>query len=159
MTRLCLFIHLLWESGYLDMEIIFKIFSSVQFSSISQLCLTLCDPMDCSTPGLPLHHQLLELVASCPLSHWCHPTNSSSVVSFSSCLQSFPASGSFPMIQFFASCGQSTGASASVLPINMQDLFPLGLTGLISLQSKGLLGVFSSTTVWFGTSLLLHVRF
>ena len=86
---------------------------------------------------------------SCPLSWWCHPTISSSLVPFSSCLQSFPASGSFPMSQFFASCSQSIGvsASASVLPKNIQDWFSLGLTGLISLQSKGLLRVFSNTTV------------
>ena len=77
---------------------------------------------------------------SCPLSRWCHPTISSSVIPFSSCLQSFPAWGSFPMSQFFASGGQSIGASAlaSVLPMNIQDWFPLGLTGLTSLQSKGL---------------------
>ena len=77
---------------------------------------------------------------SCPLSRWCHPTISSSVVPFSSCLQSFPASGSFQMNQFFASGGQSIGvsASASVLPMNIQDWFPLGWTGWISLQSKGL---------------------
>ena len=81
------------------------------------------------------------------LSRWYHPTISSSVTLFSSCLQSFPASGSFPMSQFFASGGQSIGASASVLPINIQDWFPLGLTGLISLQSKGLWRVFSNTTV------------
>ena len=85
---------------------------------------------------------------SCPLSQWCHPTISSSVVPFSSCLQSFPASGSFPVSQFFASDGQSNGvsASASVLPMNIQDWFPLGLTGWISLQTKGLSRVFSSTT-------------
>ena len=78
---------------------------------------------------------------SCPLSRWCHPTISSSVVPFSSCLQSFPASGSFPMSQFFPSGGQSIGvlASASVFSMNIQDWLPLGLTGLISLQSKGLL--------------------
>ena len=84
---------------------------------------------------------------SCPLSQWCHPTISSSVASFSSCLQSFPASRSFPMSWFFSSGGQSTetSTSASVLPINIQGWFPLGLTGLISLQSKGLSVVFSST--------------
>ena len=84
-----------------------------------------------------------------PLSCWCHPTISSSVVPFSSCLQSFPASGSFLMSQSFASGGQSIGvsASASVLPMHTQDWFPLGLTGFISLQSKGLLRVFSNTTV------------
>ena len=77
---------------------------------------------------------------SCPLSGWCHPTISSSVVPFSFHLQSFLASGSFPMSQFFASGGQSIGvsASASVLPMNIQDYFPSGLTRLISLQSKGL---------------------
>ena len=80
---------------------------------------------------------------------WCHPTISSSVVPFSSCLQSFPASGAFPMSQFFASGGQSLGvsASASVLPKNIQDWFPLGWTGWISLQSKGLSRVISNTTV------------
>ena len=83
---------------------------------------------------------------SCPLSQWCHPTISSSVIPFSSCLQSFPASGSFLMGQVFASGGQSTGDSASVLPMNSQGWFPLGLTGWISLQSKGLSRVFSNTT-------------
>ena len=82
---------------------------------------------------------------SCPLSQWCHPTMSSSVVPFSSCPQYFPASRSFPMSWLFASDGQSAGASASasVLPMNIQGWFPLGLTGLISLLSKGLSGVFS----------------
>ena len=86
---------------------------------------------------------------SCPSSQWCHPTILSSVVPFSSCLQSFPASGSFQMSQFFTSSGQSTwvSASASVLPVNIQDWFPLGWTGWISLQSKGLSRVFSNTTV------------
>ena len=86
---------------------------------------------------------------SCPSSWWRHPTISSSIVPFFSCLQSFPASGSFPRSQFFTSHGPSIGvsASASVLPMNIQDLFPLGLTGLISLQSKGLSRVFSKTAV------------
>ena len=84
---------------------------------------------------------------SCPLSWWCHPTISSSVVPFSSCLQSFPASGSFQMSQFFASGGQSIGASVSVLLMNIQDWYPLGLTDLISLQSKWISRVFSNTTV------------
>ena len=85
---------------------------------------------------------------SCPSSWWCHPTISSSVVPFSSCLQSCPASASFPMSQFFTSGGQSIGtlASASVLPMNIQNRFPLGLTGLI-LHSKGRSRVFSNTTV------------
>ena len=84
----------------------------------------------------------------CPLSWWCHPTISSSVIPFS-CPQSFPASGSFPMSQLLASGGQSIGvsASASVLPMNTQDWSPLGWTGCISLQSKGLSKVFSNTTV------------
>ena len=87
---------------------------------------------------------------SCPLSWWCYPTISSSVDPFSSCLQSFPASGSFPVCRHFASSSQSikTSASASVLPMNIQDWFPLGLTSWISLQSKGLWRVFSNTTVW-----------
>ena len=86
---------------------------------------------------------------SCSLSRWCHPAISSSVARFSSCLQSFLASGSFPMSQFFASDGQSIGisASASVLPMNIWDWFPLGWTGWISFQSKGLSRVFSNTTV------------
>ena len=86
---------------------------------------------------------------SCSSSQWCHPAISSSVIPFSSCLQSFPASGSFPMSQFFASGGQIIGisASASVLPMNIQDWFPLAWTGWISLQSKGLSRVFSNTTV------------
>ena len=98
---------------------------------------------------------------SCSLSWWCHPTISSSVIPFSSCLQYFPASGAFPVSQFFTSGGQRIGVSAStsVLPMNIQDWFPLGLTGWISLQSKGLSRVFSNTTVqkhqFFGTQLSL----
>ena len=86
---------------------------------------------------------------SCPSSWWYHPTISSSVIPFFFCPQSFPASGAFPMSQFFASGGQSSGApaSASVLPMNIQDWLPLGWTGWISLQSKGLSRVFSNTTV------------
>ena len=85
---------------------------------------------------------------SCPLSRWCHPTILSSVIPSSSCLQSFPASGSFLVSHLFTSGGQSIGAltSASVLPMNIQDWFPLGLTGLISLQSKGLSRVFFNTS-------------
>ena len=98
---------------------------------------------------------------SCPSSQWCHPAISSSVIPFSSCFQSFPASGSFPMSQFFTSSGQSIGvsASASVLPMNTQDWSPLGWTSWISLQSKGLSRVFSNTAVqkhqFFGTQLSL----
>ena len=110
-------------------------------------------PCPSQTPGVDSN--------SCPLSQWCHPTISSSVVSFSSRLQSFPASGYFPMSLFFASGGQSIGvsASASVLPMNIQDRFPLGLTGWISLMSKGLSRVFSNTIVqkhqYFGAQLSL----
>ena len=94
---------------------------------------------------------------SCPSNRWCHPTISSSVIPFSSCLQSFPGSESFPMSQFFTSGGRSIGVpgSASVLPMNIQDWFPLGWTGWISLQCKGLSRVFSNTTdqkhKFFGT--------
>ena len=97
---------------------------------------------------------------ACRSSQWCHPTISSLVVPFSSCLQSCPALGSSPMSQFFASSGRSIGgsASASVLPMNIQDWFPLGVTGWIS-QSKGISRVFSNTTVqkhqFFGTQLSL----
>ena len=98
---------------------------------------------------------------SCTSIQWCHPTISASVIPFSSCLQSFLASGSFPMSQFFASGGQNIGAStsSSVFPMNIKDWFPLGLTGVISLQSKGLSRVFSNTTVqkypFFSTQLSL----
>ena len=127
---------------------------SVQFSR--SVCLTLCDPMDCSTCPSPTPRTYSN---PRPLSRWCHPTILSSVVPFSSCLQAFPASGSFLMSQFFASGSQSIGASASVLPVNIQGWFSLGLTGLISLQSKGLSSVFSNTTVqkhqFFGVQLSL----
>ena len=120
-----------------------------QFSSVAQSCPTLCDPMNRSTPGLPVYHKLPEFTQthvhrvsdaiqpSCPL------------VPFSSCPQSLPASGSFPMSQHFAWGGQSTGASASasVLAMNTQDLSPSGWTGWISLQSQGHSRVFSNTTV------------
>ena len=217
----------------------------IQFSSVAQLCPTLCDPMDCSTPGLPVHHQLPEFTqthvhcgegngnplqysclenpmdegawlatvhgimkswteltdftftfyfhalekematlssifswkipgteepggllsiglhriehdwhnlaaaAACPLSRWCHQTISSSVVPFSSCPQSLPASESCPMSQLFTSGGKSIGISASIsdLPVNTQDWSPLGWTGWISLQSKGFSRVFFNTTV------------
>ena len=109
-------------------------------------------------PVSPVVFQLLRLLYpslsprvcsnSCPLSRWCHPIISSSVVPFSSILQSFLASGYFPVSWLFTSDGQSTGASASVLPMNIQGWFPLGLIGLISLLSKGLSRIFSSTTTW-----------
>ena len=97
--------------------------------------------LPCSSPSPSAYSN------SCPLSQWCHPRISSSVVPFSSCPWSFPASGSFVMNQLFASGGQSIGASASVFAMNIEGWFPLGLTGWISLQSKGLSRIFSSTTV------------
>ena len=118
-------------------------------SSVAQLWPTLWShglqhtrlPCPSSTPGACSN--------SCPLSWWCRSTISSSIIPSPSCLQSFPGSGSFPMSQFFTSGGQSisASASASVLPMNIQDWFPLQLTGLISLLSKGLWRVFSNTTV------------
>ena len=138
------------------------IFSSVQFSSVAQSCPTL-RPHGLQHARLPCPSPTSRTYShSCPLSWWCHPTISSSVVPFSSCPQSFPSSGSFQMSrQFFASGGQSIGVSpsASVLPMNIQDRFPLGWTGWISLQSKGLSRDFSNTTVqkhqFFGAQLSL----
>ena len=120
-----------------------------QFTLVVQLYLTLCNPMDCNMPGLPVHHQLPEFIQIHV--HWVgdaiqpsHP-----VVPFSSHLKSFPASGSSQMSQFFISGSQSIGvsASASVLPMNIQDLFPLGWTDWISLLSKILSRVFFNTKV------------
>ena len=119
----------------------------VQFSSVAQSCLTL-RPHEahhakppCPSPALWVHSN------SCASSWWCHPAISSSVIPFSSCPQSLPASGSFPMSQLFTWGGQSIGVStlALVLPMNTQDWFPLEWTGWISLQSKGLSRVFSNT--------------
>ena len=117
----------------------------------SKSCLTLCDPMDCSTPDFPVLCYFLEFVQIHV--HWVGDAIQSShllFVPFSCCLWSFPDSGSFPVSQFFASGGQiiEASASASVLPMNIQSWFPLGLTGLISLQTKGPSRVFSSTTIW-----------
>ena len=131
-----------------------------QFSSVTQSCPSLCNPMNHSTPGLPVHHQLPEFTQT-PSSRWCHPAISSSVIHFSSCPQSLSASGSFPMSQLFAWGGQNIGVSAlaSVLPMNTQDWSPLGWTGWMSLQFKGLSRVFSNTTVqkhqFFGIQLSL----
>ena len=127
--------------SYLTTSLFYYIFSSsfsVQFSSVAQSCPTLCDPTNRSTP-VSLSITSPEVHPnSCASSRWCHPAISSSVLSFSSCLQSFLELGSCLMSQLFVSCGQSIGASASasVLPKNIQDWFPLALTGLISLQSK-----------------------
>ena len=137
---------------------IFLWFSSVQFSH--SVVSNSLQPRELQHTRLPCLLPTPELYSnSCPLSRWCHPTISSSVIPFSSCFQSFSASRSFQMIQLFASGGQSIGVSAStsVLPTNTQDSSPLGWTGWISLQSKGLLRVFSNTTVqkhqFFGTQL------
>ena len=130
----------------------------VQFSSVAQSCLTLCNRMDCSMPGLPVHHQLPEFTQT-HVHRVGDAIQPSSVISFSSCPQSLQASGSLQMSQFFASGGQSIGVSASALalPMNIQDSSPLGWTGWISLQSKGLSRVFSNTTVqkhqFFGAQL------
>ena len=143
----CLYVRLiLSEFQYADTVI--HQFSCVQFRH-SVVCNSLWPhewqhvrlPCPLPTPGACSN--------SCPSSWWCHPTISSSVVPFSSCLHSFPASGSFPVSQLFTSGGQSTGvsASASVLPLNIQGWFPLGWTSLNSLQLKRLSRVFSNTTV------------
>ena len=124
---------------------------SVQFSSVAQSYPTLCDPMDCSMPGFPVLRYLLEFSQTHihRVSDAYHPTISSSVAPYPSCPQSFPTSGPFPVSQLFTAGGQIIGASdsVSVLPMNIQGWFPLGLTGLISLLSKGLSRVFSNTTV------------
>ena len=107
--------------------------------SVAQSCPTLCDPHGLQHARVPCFSPPPGACSnSCPSSQWCHPTISSSVIPFSSCLQSFPSSGSFLVSQLFASGGQSIGvsASASVFLMNIQDWFPSGLTGLISLQSK-----------------------
>ena len=152
-------------------------------NSVAQLCLTLCNPMDCNMPGFTVHHLFfffvlscmncfhdLEIISwpsstpedcsnSCPLSRWCHLSNQLILCRpFLLGFPFFPTSGSFAISQFFASRGQSIGASASVLSRNIQDWFPLGWTGWI-LPSKGLSRVFSNTTVqkhqFFSTQLSL----
>ena len=134
-----------------ELETLYIKIKPVLFSSVQFTCSVVSDSLrprepqyarpPCPSPTPGVHPN------PCPLSRWCHPTISSSVVPFS-CPQSFPASGSFQMSQLFASGGQSIGvsASASVLPMNTQDWFPLGWTGWISLQSKGLSRVFSNTS-------------
>ena len=148
----CLFSleHKIWAQNFLQFSSVQSVVSNFLWSHGLQYARP-----PCSSPTPRVYSN------SCPLSQWCHPTISSSVVPFSSHLQSFPASGSFPMSQFFTSSGQSiaVSASASVLPMNIQDWFPLGWTGWISLQSKGLSRVSSKTTAqkhqFFGTQLSL----
>ena len=131
----------------------FRALLGLQFSSVQFSHWVVSDPLwphelqharpPCPSPTPGVHPN------PCPLSQWCHPPISSSVVPFSSCPQSFPVSGSFPMNQLFISGGQNVRVTAStlVLPMNIQDWFPLGWTGWISLQSKGLSRVFSNITV------------
>ena len=141
-----LFSHNVWDM--MVFILFFITIVSVQFShSVMSNALQSHEPQHtrppCSSPTPGVHPN------PCPLSRWCNPTVSSSAVPFSSCPQSFPASGSFQMSQLIASGGQSIGVSAStsVLPMNIQDWFPLGWTGWISLQSKGLSRVFSNSAV------------
>ena len=127
------------------------LYRSAWCCSVAKLCLILSDPMDCSTPDFPVLHCLIGVCSnSCPLSRWCHLILSSSVIPFSSCPQSFSVLGSFPVSWFFASGGSVIGASASasVLSMDSQGWSHLGLIDLISLLSRGLSDVFSSTTVW-----------
>ena len=138
-----------WSLWYLSQEG-GALWTGFQFSSVAQSCPTLCDPMNRSTPGLPVHHQLPEFTQTQrPSSQWCHPAISSSVEPFFSCPQSLPASESFPMSQLFTWDGQSTGVSAlvSFLPKKSQGWSPSEWTGWISLQSKGLSRGFSNTTL------------
>ena len=118
--------------------------------SVTKLCLTLCDPMNCSVQGFSVHHHLLESAQTHV--HWVSNATQPSqplLPPFFSCPQFSPASGSFPVSQLFTTGGQSIGASvsASVLPMNIQGWFPLGLTDLISMKSNGLSRVFSNTTI------------
>ena len=145
------------------MDQVLATFNWVQFSSVDQSCPTLCNPMDCYMPRPSCPSPTRGVYSTpCPLSWWCHPAIWSSIVPFSSHLKFFRASGSFQISQFFASSDQSIGVSASIsiLPMNIQDQFPLGWTGWISLQSKGLSRVFSNTTVekhqFFGAHLSLQ---
>ena len=147
----------------------FPLKDAISITSFQPLLLFSHSVMSNSLPPHGLQHGRLPCPSptprvcsnSCALSQWCHPIISSSVIPFSSCLQSFPASGFFPISWFFASSGQSIGTSSSalVLPMNIQNWFSLGLTGLISFQSKGFSRVFSNTTVqkhqFFGAQLSL----
>ena len=156
----------LWLLGEYEVASLCIFLSSVQLSSVVQSCPTLCNPMDspwgckesqgssCPLPTLGVNPN------SCPFHSWCYPTISSSVIPFSSHLQSFPASGSFQMSQFFTSGCQSIGVSAStlVLSVNIQDWFPLGWTSWIPLRFRGLSRVFNITVQshqYFSTQLSL----
>ena len=153
-----LFNHLIWFSPMLVGQLPMFILEGLQVyflmevlenriigcCSVTQSCPTLCHSMGCSTPGISVPHHLPRFAqASCPLHQWCHPAISSSDTLFSSCLQSFPASGTFPTSRLFTSDDQNTGVSTSalVLSTSIQGRFPSRLTSLISLLSKGLLAV------------------
>ena len=158
-----IYLSLIFMAKCIIIKILYKERKSAETSSVQFSCSIVSDSLwphglqharpPCPSPTPRVHPN------PCPSSRWCHPTISSSVVPVSSCPQSFPASGSFQMSQFFASGGQSVGVSAStsVLPMYTQDWSPLEWTGWISLQSKGLSRVFSNTTVqkheFFGTQL------
>ena len=147
-NNICIFFfkffpHLIIAENWVEFPVLYSrsmlvIYFKYQFSSVTQSCLTPYNPMDCSSPGFPVHHQFPELAQAHvhQVSDAIQSSHLLSVIPFSSCLQSFPASGSFPIIWLFASGGQSVGASslASALPMTVQGWFPLGLTGLISLQ-------------------------
>ena len=153
-----------WGSGQGVRRPLLSILQLIQFSSVARSCLSLCDPMDMACQATLSITNSGAYSNSCPSSWWYHPTISSSVIPFSSRLQSFPVSGSFQMSQLFASGGQIIGVSAltSVLPMHTQNWSPLGWTGWISLQSKGLSRVFSNTTVqkhqFFSTQLYLESK-
>ena len=158
LQQVCLFVCFYWSIVDFQCCASFK----YQFSSVAQSCPTLCNPRHWSMPGLPVHRQLPEFTQTHvhqvgDAIHPSHPLSSPSPPA----LNSFPASGSFQMSQFFTSGGQSIGVSgsASVFPMNIQGWFPLGWTGWISLQSKRLSRVFSNTTVqkhqFFGAQLSL----
>ena len=153
-------LNVIWQPGW-EGSLGENQFSSVQSLSCVQLFAIPWTTEHQASLSITNSRSLLVYSNSCPLSRWCYPTISSSVVPFSSCLQSFPASGSLAVSQFFPSSGQTIGVSVSVsvLPMNIQDWFSLGLTGWIFLQSKGLSRVFSNTTVqkhqYFGAQLSL----
>ena len=144
-----------WTNGVLSIIKSIRIYvatwnkDNIQFGSVAQSCPTLRDPMNCSTPGLPVHHCSWSPPKPMSIESLMPPNHLISVVPFSSCPQSFPASGSFPMSQLFAWGGQSIGVSAlaSFLPKKSQGWSPSEWTGWISLQSKGLSRVFFNTTV------------
>ena len=138
--------YLFYKFGYPFTIIIWLLNVCCCSCSVAQLYATLCNLMDCSTPGLSVPHQLPKFAKFMSIASVMPSAISSSDALFSFCLQPFPGSGILPMSQLFASDDQNTGVSASVLPLTIQGGFPLKLTGLFSLLSKGLTGVFSSTT-------------